>query len=64
MRDRRNATLADRSASACACHVSRSAGFVEEHKFRDIKRRLIFFPLRAFQLHVFALLLAGVQRFF
>jgi len=58
------AAFAPGSAPARAGHMRVRAGLADEHQPRHVKRRLVFFPLRALQLYVFALLLAGAQGFF
>jgi hypothetical protein len=45
-------------------HVGRSPGFINEYQLFDDHRRLRFTPCQPRRLHVLALLLAGVQRFF
>jgi hypothetical protein len=44
-------------------HVGSHAGFVQQHQFRNIKRRLVCLPLPPCALHVCAFLLADVQSF-
>lgn len=46
------------------CHIRGSPCLVDEYQPCGVKRGLIFFPFGARFLHVFALLLAGVQGFF
>ena len=46
------------------CHVGRGPGFIDKYQLFDVHRRLRFTPCAARCLHVLALLLAGVQRFF
>ena len=57
-------TLALLAASARSRHLRVRAGFINENKSAWIKRRLRPFPFFARLRHIFAMLLAGVQRFF
>ena len=52
------------AATARSRHLRVCAGFINKYKSVRIKRRLRPFPFFARLRHVFAVLLAGVQRFF
>jgi len=56
--------LALLAATARSRHLRVCAGFINKYKSVRIKRRLCPFPFFARLRHVFAVLLAGVQRFF
>jgi hypothetical protein len=45
-------------------HVGRGPGFIDKYQLFQVHRRLRFTPCAPCGLHVFALLLAGVQGFF
>ena len=59
-----NKTFALGAATACPRHLRACARFINEYKPIRIKLRLHRFPVIARFRHVFAMLLAGVQRFF
>ena len=51
-------------AAIASRHVGRGPGFIDKYQLFDVHRRLRFTPCAPRCLHVLALLLAGVQRFF
>ncbi len=61
-RTQASATLG--SATIAPCRVGRGPGFIDKYQLFDVHRRLRFTPCAPRCLHVLALLLAGVQRFF
>lgn len=61
---RADASSASGSTPMASRHVGRGPGLVNEYKLLDLHRRLRFTPCAPRRLHVLALLLAGVQRFF
>lgn len=61
---RTDASSASGGTAMASRHVGRGPGFVYKYKFLDVHRRLRFTPCAPRRLHVLALLLAGVQRFF
>jgi hypothetical protein len=63
-RRRIDASTALGGTAVVSRHVGRSSGFIDEYQLIDVHRRLRFIPCQPCRLHVLALLLAGVQRFF
>ena len=63
-RRRSDASAALGGAAIAPRHVGRGPGFIDKHQLFDVQRRLRFTPGAPRCLHVLALLLAGVQRFF
>jgi len=61
---RTDASSASGGTAMASCHVGRCPGFVNKYELLDVHRRLSFTPCAPRRLHVLALLLAGVQRFF
>ena len=64
VRSRGDAARAFRCAPTGAGHVRGRTSFIEKHQLGYVKRQLMFSPLGARRLYVFAFLLAGVQGFF
>ena len=59
-----DAALSSGRAAIAARHVGRGPGFIDEHEFSCVQVRLSRAPGAPRDLHVVALLLAGVQSFF